>query len=92
MAYAVEEEKATVGGGSLDEGNIGGTNKTLISTGKWLASDMSLRAPVRLASRGVLWVGRGSYDSRLANREERGVAGYTCNPNNSRGQGWKIAS
>lgn len=34
MGYAVEEEKATVGGGSLDEGNIGGTNKTLILTGK----------------------------------------------------------
>lgn len=53
---------------------------------------MPPRAPVRLARRGVLWAGRGSYDSRLANREEKGVVEYTCNPNNSRGQGWKIAS
>lgn len=77
MGYAVEEEKATVGGGSLDEGNIGGTSKTLVSTGKWLAGEMSPRTPVRLANRAVLWVGRGSYDSRLANREERVAVVHT---------------
>lgn len=73
MGYSVEEEKVTVGGGSLDEGNIGGTSKTLISTGRWNVPE----PPVRLANRAVLWVGRGSYVSRLANREERGAVVHT---------------
>lgn len=79
MCYSVEEEKVTVGGGSLDEGNIGGTSKTLISTGRWNVPEPSQQCcPVG---------GEGKLCLQISKQ-----GGERCSGTYSGGQGWKIVS